>query len=206
MSRSDAMRRMAEVLERFREDEFHADDATFRVTFSAGVAAYGDDGKAIASLVQAADDALYAAKLGGRAAVVPAGEAVAEGERVDVVVVEDDDVVGDLVVRSLESQGLRSLRIADGERAAAALGGPSPEIPAGLILLDVDLPGLDGLSILRRLASEGTLRRAKVIMLTAHSADAEVVQALELGACDHVAKPFSMPVLLHKVRLALSRA
>jgi diguanylate cyclase (GGDEF)-like protein len=206
MSRRDAVRRIGEMLERFREEEFRGDHPTFRVTFSAGVSEYGPDGRTIPLMVQAADEALYAAKLGGRAAVVPAGGAgVEQAERIDVVVVDDDDVLGDLLVQSLEGEGHQSVRIADGERAAAKLGGPAPELPARVILLDVDLPGLDGLSILGRLASEGTLRRAKVIMLTGRSAEAEVVRALELGAHDHVAKPFSMPVLLHKVRAALER-
>jgi diguanylate cyclase (GGDEF)-like protein len=208
MTRQESVRRVAELLERFRAEEFLGDHPPFRVTFSAGVAQYGEDGTSLAPLLAAADEALYAAKLGGRAAVVPAGGPAAAAcvEPVDVAVVEDDTVLGSLLLESLQSQGYAVTRIADGERAAAALGGPAPEIPARLILLDVELPGLDGLSILRRLRSEGTLRRAKVIMLTARSGEAEVIRALELGAHDHVAKPFSMPVLLHKVRLALARA
>lgn len=73
------------------------------------------------------------------------------------------------------------------------------------MLLDVDLPGLDGLSVLRRLARDDVLSRTRVIMLTARAGEAEVVEALELGAFDHVAKPFSVPVLMQRVRCALRR-
>jgi len=72
-------------------------------------------------------------------------------------------------------------------------------------VLDVDLPGLDGLSVLRRLARDDVLADTRVIMLTARSGEAEVLEALELGAFDHVAKPFSVPVLMQRIRRALRR-
>jgi DNA-binding response OmpR family regulator len=74
-----------------------------------------------------------------------------------------------------------------------------------LIVLDVDLPGLDGLSVLRRLAQDGVLNRTRVIVLTARAGEREVLEALELGAYDHVAKPFSVPVLMQRVRRAMTR-
>jgi len=72
-----------------------------------------------------------------------------------------------------------------------------------VLLLDVDLPGLNGLGVLRRLAHDGVLQRTRVIMLTVQSAESEILDALELGACDHVAKPFSLPVLLQRIRHTL---
>ena len=72
-----------------------------------------------------------------------------------------------------------------------------------MVLLDVNLPGLDGLAVLRRLAHDGVLWRTRVIMLTFRSAENEVVEALELGAFDHVPKPFSLPVLLQRIRRTL---
>ena len=72
-----------------------------------------------------------------------------------------------------------------------------------MLLLDVDLPGLNGLGVLRRLAHDGVLQRTRVIMLTVQSAESEVLEALELGACDHGVKPFSLPVLLQRMRHTL---
>ena len=67
------------------------------------------------------------------------------------------------------------------------------------------LPGLDGLSILRRLSGDGVLESTRVIMLTARAGEDETVRALELGAFDFVAKPFSVPVLVERLRRALER-
>ena len=64
---------------------------------------------------------------------------------------------------------------------------------------------MDGLSLLRKLARDGVTRRTRVLMLTARSAESEVVKALELGAFDHVPKPFSVSELIHRVRRALGR-
>ena len=74
---------------------------------------------------------------------------------------------------------------------------------ARVVLLDVGLPSVDGLSVLRTLAPNGVAQRTRVIMLTARSAEAEVLTALELGAFDHVAKPFSLSVLMQRVQCAL---
>jgi DNA-binding response OmpR family regulator len=122
---------------------------------------------------------------------------------VDVLVVEDDPAIARLLQHALETRGLRHEWIANGQKAAALLTGPAPELRARVVLLDVDLPGLDGLGVLRLLAAERMLERTRVIVLTVRSHEAEVVRALELGAFDHVAKPFSVPVLLQRIRRAL---
>ena len=69
--------------------------------------------------------------------------------------------------------------------------------------MDVGLPSVDGLSVFRALARNGVAQRTRVIMLTARSAEAEVLTALKLGAFDHVAKPFSLSVLMQRVQRAL---
>ncbi|MEJ7787594.1 MAG: response regulator, partial [Solirubrobacteraceae bacterium] len=93
--------------------------------------------------------------------------------------------------------------IGDGRAAVEALEGADPPIRPRLALLDVDLPGLDGLSVLRRLRRGGALDRLRVIMLTARATESEVLEALELGAYDHVAKPFSVPILMQRIEQAL---
>ena len=73
------------------------------------------------------------------------------------------------------------------------------------VLLDWDLPGRDGLTVLRGLASDGGLTHAKVVMLTFRASEREILSTLEIGAVDHVAKPFSVPVLMQRVRRLLGQ-
>jgi DNA-binding response OmpR family regulator len=126
-------------------------------------------------------------------------------QHVDVVVIEDDVVLARLLVHALETRGYRTRLISDGEIAAAELAGAAPTLGAPLLLLDWDLPGLDGLRLLRTLRERGVLDRSRVIMLTARGTEAEVLQALQAGAADHVTKPFSVPVLMRRVHNALER-
>lgn len=207
MDKSDGVQRLAEALEVLRDEPFKAPDGeTFGVTFSAGVSEFGADGTDLQSLYRAADAAMYAAKEAGRDRVLPTGWTPAHGEgprTVDVLVVEDDPAIARLLQHALETRGLRHEWVSSGERAASLLTGPAPELRARVVLLDVDLPGLDGLGVLRLMARERMLERTRVIMLTVRTHEAEVVRALELGAFDHVSKPFSVPVLLQRIRRAL---
>lgn len=93
----------------------------------------------------------------------------------------------------------------DGETAAAALTGASPEVQASVILLGVDIPALNGLDVLRRLKAGEITSKSSVVMLTSRTGERDVLTALELGALDHIAKPFSVPVLMHKVRTVLKQ-
>jgi diguanylate cyclase (GGDEF)-like protein len=207
MDKADGVQRLAEALEVLREEPFVGPDGEpFRVTFSAGVAEFDTDGRDLQSLYRAADAAMYAAKQAGRDRVLPAGWEPGQGDgprTVDVLVVEDDPAIARLLQHALETRGLRHEWVDNGETAARLLTGSTPELRARVVLLDVDLPGLDGLGVLRVLARERMLDRMRVIVLTVRTHEAEVVRALELGAFDHVSKPFSVPVLLQRIRRAL---
>jgi DNA-binding response OmpR family regulator len=120
------------------------------------------------------------------------------------VLVEDDEALAGVVLHALGTRGYRTRVIPDGDEAAAQLGGARPALQAPLVLLDWDLPGRDGLTVLRGLAADGRLAHTAVIMLTARASEREVLAALDLGAADHVAKPISLPVLMQKVRRALA--
>ena len=109
-----------------------------------------------------------------------------------------------MLLHALESRQHQVRWIRDGQEAADALLGDRPEIRARLILLEVNLPGLNGLSLLRSLAAQDMLRHTRVIVLSARSTEAETVQAFELGAFDYVPKPFSVAVLTERIRRALS--
>jgi diguanylate cyclase (GGDEF)-like protein len=206
MTGDDGVQRVAEMLESFRQQWYANPEGHERIPFSAGVAEYPRDGSDLQTLQRSADEALTRAKEKGGDCVLPVdSDAAVEVSRPDIVVVEDDDVVAGLLIDSLQTRGYRTQRFADGQEAAEALTGTSPALAPSLILLDVDLPGMDGLALLRRLSNDELLERTQVIMLTAHSGEAEVVEALELGACDHIAKPFSIPILLQRIRRALRR-
>ena len=122
-----------------------------------------------------------------------------------VAIVDDDTALVALLQHAMETRSLRVATYADGETAAAALTGASPEIHASVILLGVDIPALNGLDVLRRLKAGEITSKSSVVMLTSRTGERDVLTALELGALDHIAKPFSVPVLMHKVRTVLKQ-
>jgi CheY-like chemotaxis protein len=172
-------------------------------SLTAGVAQFPTNGHDVAALMTAAEAALARAlALGGDRVVTASSAGAAHAKTVDVLIVDDDEAVGSLLVHALNTSGWRTHWVRDGAQADAVLTG-AVRLDARVVLLDVGLPGLDGLSLLRRLAAEGVLAATRVIMVTVRTTEAEILEALELGAFDHVAKPFSVPVLLHRIQRAL---
>lgn len=203
MSISDGRQRMGECVEHVRGAAYHAGEHRSSLTISAGLAAFPADGADVDSLYRAADEALYVAKAAGGDRVRVTGQAADAATLLDVVLVEDDAVLADLLEHALVTRGYRTRRLGDGFEAATLLAGADPELIARVIVLDWDLPSMDGLRVLRALAEGGTLRRTRVIMLTGRGSEQEVLKTLEGGAYDHVAKPFSVPVLMQRIRRAL---
>ncbi len=126
-----------------------------------------------------------------------------QSEHVDIVVVDDDPILVELLVQSLKIRGYEVRSLNDGQAAVEQLAGQPPLLSARLIVLDVDMPGMDGLSVLTRLSREKVLADTQVLMLTARSTETEMLRAFKLGAKDHVSKPFSLPVLTERVRRLL---
>ena len=122
---------------------------------------------------------------------------------VDIVIVDDDEALAGLLEHALVTSGYGVHIYRDGESASAGLLAEPPEVVPRVILLDVDLPALNGLDLLRRLHRAGVTSRSRVVMLTARVGEQDVLTALSLGAADHVAKPFSVAVLLQKLRTVL---
>ncbi|HYH83808.1 MAG TPA: response regulator [Longimicrobium sp.] len=207
MDKDDGVQRMADLLEQVRAEPFDLPGAEpLRVTFSAGIAQFPVDGADLQALYRVADATLYQAKEAGRDRVLPAGwtaERPDAAEQVDVLVVEDDHALARLLLHALETRGYGARWMEDGREAADALTGSRPRLRARVVLLDVDLPGMDGHAVLRALARDRVLERTNVIVLTVRAHEAEVVQALEEGAFDHVSKPFSVPILLQRIRRAM---
>ncbi|HEX2201833.1 MAG TPA: response regulator, partial [Longimicrobium sp.] len=207
MEKDDGVQRLAEALEMMREERFHdPDGCVFDVTFSAGVSQYPMDGADLQALYRGADAAMYQAKDAGRNRVLPAGWSPEQPDAariVDVLVVEDDPALARLLTHALTTRGYRHEWVDNGRKAVDLLAGSRPAVRARVVLLDVDLPEMDGHAVLRALGRDRVLERTRVVMLTVRSSESEVVQALEMGAFDHVAKPFSVPVLLQRIRRAL---
>ncbi len=200
--------RVREVLAVIRTREFVSSTGE-RISFtcSAGLATFPGDGGAVRELHAAADAALVMAGGPGGGAEealgIASAPALRSGGHVDVLLIEEDASVATVLLHALESRQYQVRWIRDGQEAADALLGERPEIRARLILLEVNLPGLNGLSLLRALAAQDGLRHTRAIVLSARSTEAETVQAFELGAFDYVAKPFSVAVLTERIRRAL---
>ncbi len=118
-----------------------------------------------------------------------------------ILIVEDDPDIVELLQYTLEREGYPVLVAKDGERGLAEARRRKP----GLVLLDLMLPGMDGLEICRALKADATTRPIPVVMLTAKGEESDVVLGLELGAEDYVRKPFSPRELIARVRAALRR-
>jgi two-component system response regulator MprA len=130
--------------------------------------------------------------------VEPAVEAEVEAMPL-VLVVEDDGAVRRALERALPLHGLRVVSAADGLEAFSSMAAEPPEV----IVLDVGLPGPDGLSILRRLRDDGS--PVPVLMLTARDAVVDRVAGLESGADDYLTKPFALEELVARIRALLRR-
>ncbi|MDQ6661573.1 MAG: response regulator [Chloroflexota bacterium] len=120
-------------------------------------------------------------------------------KKVRILCVEDDPQMSTFIQAQLKARGFQVQSVRDGAQAvdAAALFQPQ------LVLLDLSLPSLDGLTFLRRLREWSN---APVIILSAHDEESVKIKALDLGADDYLTKPFSLPELLARVRVSLRRA
>jgi len=116
-----------------------------------------------------------------------------------ILIVDDDQQIGALLTQFLGSQGFRASAVTDGQAMRRALAEDSID----LVVLDLMLPGEDGLSLLRHLRATTAL---PVVMLTAMGSEPDRVIGLELGADDYLAKPFSTRELLARIKAVLRRA
>jgi DNA-binding response OmpR family regulator len=118
-----------------------------------------------------------------------------------VLLVEDERDIADLVRYHVEKAGMRFLHAADGGTALRLARAELPDV----VLLDLMLPGLDGLEVCRQLRRDAATRHLPVIMLTARGEEVDRVVGLELGADDYVVKPFSPRELVARIRAVLRR-
>ncbi len=120
--------------------------------------------------------------------------------RGEILVVDDEPTIGEVVSRYLERAGYATRVAADGDRALELHG----ERAADLIVLDLMLPGVDGLEVMRRIRKDRT-RRPAIVLLTAKGEESDRIVGLRLGADDYVVKPFSPAELVARVDAVLRR-
>lgn len=123
----------------------------------------------------------------------------ASGESISVAYIEDDEKLGRLTARYLESHGVRVMLAKDGREGIAAVLRDRPDV----VLLDLMLPGMDGYEVCRQLRARMDV---PILMVTARGEEADRVMGLEGGADDYISKPFSSRELLARIRAHTRRA
>jgi DNA-binding response OmpR family regulator len=123
-------------------------------------------------------------------------------DRVAALLIDDDARLGTLVTEYLGQNEIDVIVAGDGERGLAALRRRRFDV----VLLDLMLPGIDGLEVCRRIRSTPEVASLPVVMLTAKGDDVDRIVGLELGADDYLAKPFNPRELLARIRAVLRRA
>ncbi|HAK45234.1 MAG TPA: DNA-binding response regulator [Spirochaeta sp.] len=118
-----------------------------------------------------------------------------------ILIVEDEHDIRELISYTLENEGYKVFKAADGISGIEK----SRKINPDLILLDIMLPDIDGLEVCRRMKRDENLNNIPVIMLTAKSEDSDIITGLELGAEDYITKPFSPRVLIARLHAVLRR-
>ena len=120
-----------------------------------------------------------------------------------ILIVEDDPIIRTVLEMSLHGAGFRHFEsVGRGDDAVHQAASSRP----ALVLLDLMLPGLDGLSVARRLRENPDLADTRIIMVTAKTEEHDIVRGLEAGADDYIPKPFSREILLARVRAVLRRS
>jgi two-component system phosphate regulon response regulator PhoB len=118
-----------------------------------------------------------------------------------ILVVEDEEDILELVSFNLDREGYRVVRAKSGEQALKAARAESLD----LVLLDLMLPGIDGLEVAKILKNEKSTKEVPIVMLTAKGEEADIVTGLELGADDYITKPFSPKIMIARIRAVLRR-
>ncbi|QTA90342.1 response regulator [Desulfonema magnum] len=118
-----------------------------------------------------------------------------------ILVVDDEEDILELVRYNLVREGYKVICAASGEEALEK----SVSAPSDVIVLDLMLPGIDGLDVTRRLKNDQNTREIPIIMLTAKGDEADIVTGLEMGADDYITKPFSPRILIARIRAAIRR-
>jgi len=119
-----------------------------------------------------------------------------------ILIVDDEKDIVDLVAYNLEKEGYETLKALDGEKALQLIRTKNPD----LVILDLMLPGIQGLEVCKRIRKVPETAAIPIIMLTAKGEEIDKVLGLEVGADDYITKPFSVKELMARVKALLRRA
>ena len=125
-----------------------------------------------------------------------------EPAKIRIIIADDDRDILDLVVFKLTQAGYDAVGVPDGLSAIAAIEANPPR----LAILDVMMPGMSGLDVLRKVRANEAIKNLDIILLTARSRDGDVDAGFAIGASDYVIKPFSPRELVHRVNGLLARS
>ncbi len=119
-----------------------------------------------------------------------------------ILIVDDEEDIIELIKFNLKNEGYSILKAQTGEQAIKIVKLYQPD----LIVLDLMLPGIDGLEVTKNLKSSDQTNQIPIVMLTAKGEESDIVTGLELGASDYISKPFSPKVLIARIRAILRRS
>ncbi|NJO74764.1 MAG: response regulator [Leptolyngbyaceae cyanobacterium RM1_406_9] len=203
MSRNNSVEWLAEILEALRQIETTVEGkAASTGTFSAGVAQYPEDGMLLRDLYQSASAALELAEGAGGDRVLAVGwQPLQEASlKTDVVLVHPDSAFAQPLLYALETRGYHSYWLQDSEMAIELLAGSNPEVRSQIILIEKNLPGLDGFELLKHLSQDKVTQCSKLILLSLLPGESE--KALNLGAFDYITDPCRLPIVMQRLRRA----
>lgn len=193
------------MIAQFSEMKFDSPQGEFSISFSAGVVEVTDPQLHRQYWLQAADQALYAAKKLGRKRVEAAGSSNMQPskKKIKIAVVDDDAIVRAMLTEYMKDcfgdqaeAEVRTYRNGELFMDDVWHGGDDPCI----VLLDGMMPGMDGLEVLRRIRTLPNAGQYKVIMLTGRRGEQDIARALQLGADDYITKPFGIQSLEARIR------
>jgi diguanylate cyclase (GGDEF)-like protein len=206
LNRGEGTDWLAEVLELLRHIEFFVSDTdniNIKTTFSAGIVQYPEDGKNIQSLYKKAVSTQEQAKEVGCRVLSATWQPLKTHPLplMDVILLHRDSEFATHIIGALEIRGYHAHWIKDGQRALLTLAGNSPSLYSKIILLEDNLPNINGLDLLKQLKRDKLIQRTKLLWLATQTRDVET--ALNLGCFDYINVPCKIFAFMHRLRQSL---